>query len=174
MTVNRSIFASTKLPFALLFAGGVIVGLGGMALYTLHKTPYQSMCVAPTSYYTIEDDDNATLARGIYRSYRDSPFTGHSTYIGSISHFKDGKISGRPTPVNREVRYDVDFAGKRVHLTMTSHHRKLGDQSNDKEISDYIFPQIIPGEVATSTVYMLDNTMLASGTETVARIACTN
>ncbi|MGM8430229.1 hypothetical protein [Enterobacter cloacae] len=172
MTANRSIFAFIKSPLTLLFVGGMVAGLGGMALYGFQTSPYASHCVAPTSYYVIEDDNNATLARGIYRSYRDGLFSGHTTYIGTISHFKDGKRDGLPKAVNREVRYDVDVSGKRVHLTVTSQHRKLGGQTTDKDVTDYIFPQIKPGEVATSTVYLLDNKVLASGTETVARIAC--
>lgn len=174
MTANRSIFASTKLMLALLFVVSMVVGLGGMVLYNVYQSPYKSVCVAPTSYYTIEDDNNATLVRGIYRSYRDSLFNGHSTYIGSISHFKDGKQEGRPTVVNREVRFGVEVDGKRLHLTVTSQHRKLGDQSSDKEVMDYVYPHIVPGDIATSTTYLLDKTVLASGTESVARIACTN
>ncbi|MEO3991885.1 hypothetical protein [Pseudocitrobacter cyperus] len=174
MTANRSIFAIIKSPLTLLFLGGMAIGLGGMAFYAFSTSPYKAVCIAPTSYYTIVDDNNATLARGIYRSYRDDMFNGHSTYIGSISHFKDGKLEGRPTAVNREVRFGVDFSGKRIQLTVESQHRKLGDQSSDRDIRDYIFPQILPGEVATSTLYLLDNRVLASGTETVARIACTN
>ncbi|MEI9537340.1 hypothetical protein V5081_08340 [Enterobacter cancerogenus] len=174
MTANRSIFASTKFRLALLFMASTIVGVGGIALYGFYHSPFRSVCVAPTSYYTIEDDNNATLARGIYRSYRDDLFNGHSTYIGSISHFKDGKLEGFPTIVNREVRFGVDIDGKRLHLTVTSQHRKLGDQSSDHDVTDYVYPHIKPGEMATSTIYLLDNTVLASGTETVARIACTN
>ncbi|WP_148242062.1 hypothetical protein [Enterobacter asburiae] len=174
MTANRSIFAIIKSPLTLLFIGGLAVGLGGIALYDFSTAPHKKVCVAPTSYYTIEDDNNATLTRGIYRSYRDGLFNGHTTYIGGISHFKDGILAGRPTSVNREVRYDVDFSGKRVHLNVTSQHRKLGDQSTDQDVRDYIFPQIAPGEVATSTLYLLDDKVLASGTETVARIACMN
>ncbi|WP_262814775.1 hypothetical protein [Enterobacter bugandensis] len=128
----------------------------------------------PISYYVIKDDYNATLARGIYRSCRDGLFSGHTTYIGSISHFKDGKRDGLPKAVNREVRYDVELSGKRIHLTATSQHRKLGDQTADQDVTDYIFPQIKPGEVATSTVYLLDDKVLSSGMETVARIACMN
>lgn len=174
MTANRSIFAFIKSPLTLLFVGGMVAGLGGMALYGLQTSKYASQCIAPTSYYVIEDDNNATLARGIYRSYRDGLFSGHTTYIGSISHFKDGKRDGLPKAVNREVRYDVNVSGKRIHLTVTSQHRKLGGQTADKDVTDYIFPQIKPGEVATSTVYLLDDKVLASGTETVARIACMN
>lgn len=174
MTANRSIFAFIKSPPTLLFVGGMVAGLGGMALYGLQTTKYASQCIAPTSYYVIEDDNNATLARGIYRSYRDGLFNGHTTYIGSISHFKDGKRDGVPKAVNREVRYNVDMSGKRLHLTVTSQHRKLGGQTTDKDVTDYIFPQIKPGEIVTSTVYLLDGKVLASGTETVARIACMN
>lgn len=173
MTANRSIFVSTKFRLAVLLLGGVIVGLGGMAAYSFYHLPYQSVCIAPTSYYSIEDDNNVTLARGIYRSYRDGAFSGHSTYIGSISHFKDGVRDGLPATVNREVRFDVEMEGKRIHMTVTSHHRKLGDQSQDSDIRDYIYPQIAPGEVGTSTLYWLDNTVLATGTESVARIVCT-
>ncbi|MGN7789861.1 hypothetical protein [Enterobacter sp. 22452] len=174
MTANRSIFAFIKSPLTLLFLGGMVAGLGGMALYGFKTSAYASQCIAPTSYYVIEDDNNATLARGIYRSYRDGLFKGHTTYIGSISHFKDGKRDGLPKHVNREVRYDVDVSGKRIHLTVTSQHRKLGGQTTDQDVTDYIFPQINPGEVTTSTVYLLDDKVLASGTETVARIACMN
>lgn len=174
MAANRSIFAFIKSPLALLFLGGMVVGLGGMALYGFQTSPYASQCIAPTSYYVIEDDNNATLARGIYRSYRDGLFSGHTTYIGTISHFRDGKRDGLPKAVNREVRYDVELSGKRIHLTVTSQHRKLGGQAPDQDVTDYIFPQIKPGEVATSTAYLLDDKVLASGTETVARIACMN
>ncbi|MCQ4444177.1 hypothetical protein NOX22_06175 [Enterobacter cloacae] len=174
MTANRSIFAMIKSPRVLLFLGGMVAGIGGMALYAFSTSPYKSVCIAPTSYYTIEDDNNATLARGIYRSYRDGLFSGHTTYIGSISHFKDGKRDGLPKAVNREVRYDVGMSGKRIHLTVTSQHRKLGGQTADEDVAEYIFPQINPGEMATSTVYLLDDKVLASGTETVARIACMN
>ncbi|HDR2784022.1 TPA: hypothetical protein QCJ60_003359 [Enterobacter sichuanensis] len=172
MIANRSIFAFIKSPLTLLFVGGMVVGLGGMALYGLKTSTFASQCIAPTSYYVIEDDNNATLARGIYRSYRDGLFSGHTTYIGTISHFKDGKRDGLPKAVNREVRYDVELSGKRIHLTVTSQHRKLGGQTTDQDVTDYIFPQIKPGEVATSTIYLLDDKVLASGTETVARIAC--
>jgi len=174
MTANRSIFTIIKSPIALLFLGGVIIGTGAMALYGFYTSPYKAVCIAPTSYYIIEDDNNATLARGIYRSYRDGLFNGHTTYIGSISHFKDGKLDGLPKAVNREVRYNINMSGKRLHLTVTSQHRKLGGQSSDEDVTDYIFPQIKPGEEATSTVYLLDDKVLASGTETVARIACMN
>ncbi|ELN9420534.1 MULTISPECIES: hypothetical protein [Enterobacter cloacae complex] len=174
MTVNRSIFASTKFRLALLFTAGALVGLGGKVFYGIYYSPFKSTCVAPTSYYTIEDANNATLVRGIYRSYRDSLFSGHTTYIGSLSHFKEGKLAGRPTAIHREVRFDTDVEGKRIHLTVTSQHRKLGDQSSDREVKDYVYPHIDRGEVATSTIYMLDNKVLASGTESVARIACTN
>ena len=110
----------------------MVVGLGGMALYGFQTSPYASQCIAPTSYYVIEDDNNATLARGIYRSYRDGLFSGHTTYIGTISHFRDGKRDGLPKAVNREVRYDVELSGKRIHLTVTSQHRKLGGRPRIK------------------------------------------
>lgn len=174
MTANRSIFASTKFRLALLFMVSLIVGFGGKVYYGYYHLPYKSMCIAPTSYYNIEDQNNATLVRGIYRSYRDSLFSGHTTYIGSISHFKDGRIAKQPTAVHREVRFNTEVEGKRVHLTVTSQHRKLGDQSSDQEVKDYVYPQIGQGEVATSTLYLLDGKVLASGTESVARIVCTN
>lgn len=174
MTANRSIFAIIKSPFTLLFLGGVVLGLGGMVLYGVYASPWPTTCVAPLSYYSIEDDNNATLARGIYRSYRDDLFNGHSTYIGTISRYKDGRLAARPTAVNREVRYGLGISGKRIQMTVTSQQRKLGDQSSDRDVKDYIFPQIEPGQVETSTAYLLDNKILASGSETVARIACIN
>jgi hypothetical protein len=174
MTANRSFFASTNLWLALLFTFSLLAGFGGMVFYSFYHLPYKSACVAPTSFYAIEDKDNATLARGIYRSYRDDLFSGHTTYIGSLSRFVDGKLTGRPTPIHREVRFDSEIEGKRIHLTVTSQHRKLGDQSTDREVKDYIYPQIGKGEVGTSTIYLLDNKVLASGTESVARIVCTN
>lgn len=174
MTANRSIFAIIKSPIALLFLGGVIIGTGAMALYGLYTSPYKTVCIAPSSYYIIEDDNNATLVRGIYRSYRDGLFNGHTTYIGSISNFKDGKRDGLPKAINREVRYNVEISGKRIHMTVTSQHRKLGGESSDEDVTNYIFPQIKPGEGVTTTVYLLDDKVLASGTDTVARIACIN
>ncbi|HFT8658733.1 TPA: hypothetical protein ACGSTA_004383 [Enterobacter cloacae] len=72
------------------------------------------------------------------------------------------------------MRYDVELSGKRIHLIAPSQHRKPGGQTADQDVTDFIFPQIKPGEVATSTVYLLDDKVLASGMETVARIARMN
>ena len=115
-----------------------------------------------------------TLARGIYRSYRDGLHEGHTTYIGNIRHFQDGKRVGQASPVQRSVNYTMSFSGNLLHLTMLSHARRLGDQSNEKEVTDYIFPQLKSGETSTSSLYLLENSILASGTEMVVRIACTN
>lgn len=87
MTANHFIFAFIKSSLTLLFMGGMVAGLGGMVLYGFGTSKHASQCIAPTSYYVIEDN-STTLTRGIYRSYRDVLFRGHTTYIGSISHFK--------------------------------------------------------------------------------------
>ena len=173
MTVNRSIFIFIKRQ-QILFAGGLMTGLALTIGYTIATSPLRQTCFAPASFYTIKDENNVTLARGIYRSYRDGLHEGHTTYIGNIRHFQDGKRVGQASPVQRSVNYTMSFSGNLLHLTMLSHARRLGDQSNEKEVTDYIFPQLKSGETSTSSLYLLENSILASGTETVVRIACTN
>lgn len=172
MTVSRSIFAFIKSPLTLLFVAGFIVAFIGSAIYAWFRTPLASQCISPVSFYAIKDDENVTLTRGIYRTFREGLNEGRITFTGSISHFSDEKPLSPPIPVQREVQFEGAFSGNLLHMTVTGHHRRLGDQSNDKDVTDNIFPQIKNGETGSTSLYLLDGKVLATGTETVARVAC--
>lgn len=172
MTVNRSIFAFIKSSWTLVFVGGFIAAFAGVVLYSLYTTPLKSQCVMPTSTYAIKDDNNVVLARGIYRTYRAGLNKGRVPYTGSISHFEDGKLTAPPSPVQREVRFDGGFTDDLLFMTVTDHHRRLGDQSSDNDVQDYIFPQINKGATSTTSMYLLDGKVIATGTEITARYVC--
>ncbi|TKV07862.1 hypothetical protein FDX19_16805 [Citrobacter sp. wls619] len=174
MTVNRSIFTSTKSKSAFLLIGGIVVGFGLVALYTLSRTPVKSKCVVPMSFYAIKAENDITLTRGVYRTYRDSLTTGHTTFNGNIREFKNDVLVGKPSPVHRSVNYKMEFSGSMLNMTVLNHTRRLGDSSSDQEVMDYVFPQLSYGESTSTTLYLLENRALASGTEIIARVVCTN
>jgi hypothetical protein len=174
MTVNRSIFGFIKSPALWLFIGGFMLAFLGFLAKAVYTTPLKSQCVSPVSFYVITDDDNVTLTRGVYRSYRDGMNQGRITFIGSISRFIDAKLQAPPMPVQREVQFRGSFSGNLLRMTITGHHRRLGDRSDDKEVTENIFPQINQGETGNTSLYLLDGKVLATGTETVARVACIN
>jgi hypothetical protein len=96
------------------------------------------------------------------------------TFIGSIVHFDDAKKPGPPVPVQREVTFEAGFSGNLLHMVVTGHHRRLGDQSTDQDVKDFVFPQISNGDTSNAFLYLLDGKVLATGTETVPRVACIN
>ncbi|MFK3660833.1 hypothetical protein ACI2I2_09945 [Scandinavium sp. NPDC088450] len=172
MTASRSIFAFIKSPLTMLFLAGFIVAIIGSAVYAWFSTPLTSQCISPVSFYAIKDDENVTLTRGTYRTFREGLNKGRITFTGSIAHFSDDKPRQPPIPVQREVQFEGEFSGNLLHMTVTGHHRRLGDQSSDQDVTDNIFPQISNGETGTTSLYILDGKVLATGTETVARVAC--
>jgi hypothetical protein len=174
MTVNRSIFAFIKKPSLLVFLGGFIAAFSGCVVYSLGTTPLKYQCAMPVSLYAIKDENSVVLTRGIYRSFRSGLETGRITFVGSITHFVDGKQSALPTPVMREVMVKTSFTDNLLFMTVTAQHRRLGDQSSDRDVQDYIFPQIHPGDTNTTSLYLLDGKVIATGSETVARTACIN
>ena len=174
MSVNRSTFAFIKSPLTLLFIGGFIVAFGAFVLRSVYNTPLKSQCVAPVSFYAIRDDSHAVVTRGIYRTFRDGINKGRITFIGSIAHYGGTRPETPPVPVQREVRFEGSFTGNLLHMTVTGHNRRLGDQSTDRDVQDYVFPQIGQGDTGTTSLYLLDGKVLATGTETVPRVACIN
>ncbi|MGU3415895.1 hypothetical protein ACLBW0_19365 [Enterobacteriaceae bacterium C34A] len=174
MTVNRSIFAFIKSPLTLLFIGGFVAAFGAYALHSIYNTPLKSQCVAPISFYAIQDDTHAVLTRGVYRTYRAGINEGRVTFIGSIAHFGGTKELEPPIPVQREVTFDASFSGNLLHMVVTGQHRRIGDQSSDQDVKDFVFPQIGHGDTSNTFLYLLDGKVLATGTETVPRVACIN
>lgn len=174
MTVNRSIFGLIKSPWLLVFLSSFIAAFGGYLAYAIYSIPLKSQCIMPVSMYTITDDNNAVLTRGVYRTYRAGLNKGRVTFIGSISRYEDGKLSGKPTPVQREVLFDTRFSGNVLSTTITGQHRRLGDQSSDSDVSASIFPQLKNGDTGTSSLFLLDGKVVAIGPETVPRYACIN
>lgn len=174
MTVNRSIFGFIKSPALWLFTGGFVLAFVGFFAKAVYTTPLKAQCVSPVSFYAITDNDNVTLTRGIYRSYRDGINQGRITFVGSISRFIDAKRQAPPMLVQREVQFEGSFRGNLLRMTVTGHHRRLGDQSDDKEVTENIFPQINQGGTGNTSLYVLDGKVMATGTETVARVACIN
>lgn len=171
MAVSHSTFAFVNLKTILAFVLGFCMTLGAMFLKELYASPLREGCAMPVSYYDLRDDD-VTLTRGIYRSYRDGLSRGHVTYEGNITHFHGDKRVATPEPVNREVRYDASISGNTFSMTVTGHNRRLGDKSSDTDVTDYVFPLIKPGEKGTSWLYLLNGKALATGTETVPRMVC--
>jgi len=174
MTVNRSIFAFIKSPLTLLFIGGFVVALGAFIGRAIYSTPLKSQCVAPVSFYAIHDDNHAVLTRGIYRTFRAGLHQGRITFIGSIARFNGSKTPEPAVPVQREVTFEGSFSGNLMHMVVTGHHRRIGDQSTDQDVQDFVFPQIGNGDTSNTSLYLLDGKVLASGTETVPRVACIN
>ena len=113
MTVNRSIFIFIKRP-QILFAGGLMTGLALTIGYTIATSPLKQTCFAPpASFYTIKDENNVTLARGIYRSYRDglhedtrpisvtsASFSGRKTRRASFTRTAQRELYHVPSPGN--------------------------------------------------------------------------
>jgi hypothetical protein len=174
MTVNRFIFAFIKSPLTWLFLGGFIVAFGAYAVHSVYNTPLKSQCVAPVSFYAIRDDNHAVVTRGVYRTYRAGLHQGRITFIGSIAHYGGTKEPEPPTPVQREVTFTGSFSGNLLNMVVTGHNRRLGDQSSDRDVQDFVFPQIGNGDTSSTSLYLLDNKVLATGTETVPRVACIN
>lgn len=172
MNANRSIFGFIKSPVTLLFLGGFIVAAGACLWRTVAMTPVRSICVSPVSFYEIKQDKQVTLTHGVFRTYRDGIARGHVTFTGSISRFRDGKLTAPPVQVNRENHFTGYINGNRVMLTITGHNRRLGDESSNSDVRSYVFPQMEKGETGTSGLYMLDNKVLGTGTETALRLAC--
>ncbi|HBZ14802.1 hypothetical protein ACIP6T_08140 [Pantoea sp. NPDC088449] len=174
MTVNRSILKFINLPMLLLFIGGFAAAIGGFVIHTMYTSPLKSQCVMPVSFYDIKQGKDVALLRGSYRSYRDSISRGHVTFVGSLSRFSDGQRVGQPVTVNRELRFEGSITHNLLQMTITGHNRRIGDQSSDDDVSTYVFPALHNGESGTTSLYLLDGKVMATGVETVARIACMN
>ncbi|HEY3590804.1 MAG TPA: hypothetical protein VGL07_12100 [Buttiauxella sp.] len=171
--MNRTILGTIKSPTTLLFLGGFVVALLGFLIKEMMFYPVKATCTAPVSYYAI-DKDSWTLTRGVYRFYREGINKGRTVYIGTINHYKGDLPSQSPIPVLREVRFTGTLEKNIMRTTVTSQSRRLGDQSSDAEVTKYVFPHIQPGETSTSSLYLLEGKVLASGTETVPRVLCIN
>lgn len=174
MTANRSILEFIKSPATQLFLCGFIVALGGCMLYAIKTTPLKLRCVIDSSYYDIRRDGNVTLTRGVYNTYRDGFNKGHITFIGSIARFNKSGTFTPPVPIHREVSFSALINRNLIQMKVTGHSRRLGDESSDQDITDYVFPQIKMGDTYTTAVYKLDDKVLASGTENVPRSLCNN
>ncbi|MFG6656330.1 hypothetical protein ACG0Z5_17945 [Scandinavium sp. M-37] len=174
MTVNRTIFGFIKWPWVLVFVCGFIVAFTACVLYSIYASPLKSQCIAPVSLYAVKDDNDVVLTRGVYRSFRSGIDKGRVTFTGNIRHFVDDKMVGRPIPVQREVMFNANFSGDLLLMTITGHHRRLGDQSSDRDVQDYIFPQIHPGETGVTSLYLLEGKAVATGTEITPRVLCIN
>ncbi|HEY3985267.1 hypothetical protein [Cedecea sp.] len=172
--MNRTILKTVKSPGVLLFAAGFAVAVLGFAMKEFFFYPVKAVCVAPVSYYSIDEDENWTLTRGVYRFYREGLTHGRTVYIGTISHFVGDLPKQSPIPVLREVRFTGILEKNIMRTTVASQSRRLGDQSTDAEVVKYVFPHITPGETSTSSLYLLNGKVIASGTETVPRILCIN
>ena len=172
MSAKHSISAFIKSPLVPIFIIGFALVLGVMLVREWIASPVKMECSYPFSYYDIKSDQDVTLTRGIFRTYRDGISSGHLTFIGSLSHFSEGELTAPPVPLNRELHFALSIQGSNVHMTVKSHGRRLGDQSNDQQVKNYVFPQISGGEVGSSTLYLLQGKVLSTGTETVARTVC--
>ncbi len=173
MTVSRTIFAFAKSPKLWLFMLGVVIALGAVVFYALSGIPKMSQCTYPFSFYDLRNDET-TLTRGVYHSYRDGINRGHVSFVGRISRFKGDQLNGTRIPVEREVRFTGFFTGNTLEMKVLGQSRQLGDQSSDQDVRNYVFPQITPGDTAVVTFYQLDGKVLATGSDTVARVACVN
>ncbi|WP_435952270.1 hypothetical protein [Dryocola sp. BD626] len=169
--MNRTILDTIKSPLILFFLGGIAVSLACVFIKEMVVYPMTATCVAPVSYYAI-DEDKWTLTRGVYRFYREGISEGRTVYIGTISHFKGDLPSESPIPVLREVRFTGVFDNNTMRTTITSQGRRLGDQSSDEDVKKYVFPHLVPGEVSTSSLYLLEGKVLATGTEATPRVLC--
>lgn len=174
MTVNRSIFAFIKSPTTLFFSGGFIVALAGCIFYVLYTTPVKWQCTIENSFYDIRKDSDVTLTRGVYHTYREGLNTGHITFIGSIKRFNKNEMTSPPIPVHRESSFTATPYHNLIQMKVTGHGRRLGDQSSDKDVQNYVLPQITPGGIYTTALYLFNGKTLGSGTESVPRSVCNN
>ena len=174
MSAKHSIFTLIKSPLVPIFIVGFILVPGAMLLREIYASPIKSGCSFPFSYYDIKGDQDITLTRGIFRTYRDGLDSGHLTFVGNLSHFKEGELTAPPVSLHRELHFTSKAQGSNIYMTVESQARRLGDQSTDQQVKDYVFPQISPGEVGSVTLYLLQGKVLSTGTETVARTVCVN
>lgn len=172
--MNRTILDTIKSPATLLFIGGFAVAMLAFLIKETVFYPLKATCISPVSYYSIDDDENWALARGVYRTYREGLSEGRIVYIGTLTHFEKDTPKAYPIPILREVRFDGALKGNLLRITVTGQNRRLGDQSSEEQVINYVFPHINIGDVYTTALYLLDGKAIASGSEAAPRVMCIN
>lgn len=136
--------------------------------------PLKDTCITPVSYYAIDGDDDWTVARGVYRNYREGLSRGRAVYVGTITHYQNNEAAGKPIPVLREVQYKGEIMNNLVRLTATGNSRRIGDHSSTEDVTKYVFPYIATGTTSTFSLYLLNGEAMATGTEATPRSLCVN
>lgn len=172
--MSRTLLNTAKSTTTLLFCAGFLLTTIGFLMKESVIYPLQAICVAPQAYVEIDDRDNWTMARGIYRFYREGLTQARIVYTGTISHYVNGNAPAHPIAVLREVTVEKALSGNSLRSTVLEQSRLLGDQSSNADVVNYIFPHIVAGKSHISWLYLLNGVALASGTETTPRTLCIN
>jgi hypothetical protein len=172
--VSRIILPNVKSSTLLWSGGSFLLVLLFFWVKEVMFYPLKNTCVAPVSYYSIDDNNHWTVARGVYHSYREGLSEVRTVYNGTIQHYTSGMPSMRAVTVLREVIIEGHLRQNRLHSTVLEQSRKLGDQSSDQQVLQYVFPHIKPGEKSTTWIYLLNGLAIATGSETTPRTVCVN
>ncbi|WP_187497748.1 hypothetical protein [Erwinia aphidicola] len=172
--MSRTISPNAKSSIVLWFTGSFLLIVLLFGVKALLAYPVRNTCVAPVSYYSIDDKNHWTAVRGVYHSYREGLTQVRIVYNGTVQHFTSGMPSAPSVTVLREVIIDMRLRQNRLHSKVIEQSRKLGDMSSDQQVLQYVFPHIKPGENSTTWLYMLNGLILATGTEATPRTVCIN
>lgn len=172
--MSRIILPNVKSSTLLWSGGSFLLVLLFFWVKEVMFYPLKNTCVAPESYYSIDDNNHWTVARGVYHSYREGLSEVRIVYNGTIQHYTSGMPSMRAVTVLREVIIEGHLRQNRLHSTVLEQSRKLGDQSSDQQVLQYVFPHIKPGEKSTTWIYLLNGLAIATGSETTPRTVCVN
>ncbi len=172
--MNRTISDIIKSPTAWLFCAGFIAVTVAFAVKEAVDYPLNSTCVSPLSYYTIANDDDWTLARGVYRTYRESLHEWRMVYVGTINYHNADTPINHSVYVLREVRFEGSIKNNILRSTITGTNRRLGDQSSNEEVGKYVLPDINPGASNSNMLFLINGVAVATGAEATPRSLCIN
>lgn len=172
MGVNPTISGLIKFPLSALFLSGFLLALTIIIGRWWLISSQQAQCSFPLAFYDIKNQQEVVLTQGIYRSYRDGFYHGHTSYIGTLSRFIDGVPIAPVTHINRAIWFEHKFHYNLLKIKATHLSRGLGDKSHDDDVRDYVFPHIQLGDISVIGLYLLNGKVLASGTENTPRNIC--
>lgn len=171
MDANRSFLKPTKW----LIATGVIAfAIPLLVLFaTLRSQPLMAgECAAPFTFVEYFRNGEKTVANGEYALYTGTGKPNRTTYTGAIIYYDAQGEKKRIVRVNREIAWDVSFRHDQIISKITHNGRRMGDNSSDAEVMQYIFPNYHPDETIHATLFQLGGSVLATGPHNVPRILC--
>ncbi|PKH26680.1 hypothetical protein CIG19_02480 [Enterobacterales bacterium CwR94] len=131
-------------------------------------------CRSNFELFEIAPQGSVVAVAGEYAIFPEGMFhlKGRTTYAGTIEFRNAAGLVTKQMPVSREMEWKLSIRDNKLHWVLVSASKRLGDHSDDALVKQLIFPISEPGEVNNSTLFLLEDKVMAAGPESVPRMLC--